>query len=454
MRWCAWRRSSRPSSAGCPAGPMKPLSMPPAEPTRQAGGASAALISAVTALHAPASLTNSPTLPSAHTPPLPDSAAGTDAVPLGVAATIPLEETLVCEQREAFVRGWELYNAHDCVSFGAEGDSLTLSVSAGGQSSCSFDVGILFPDPWSVVLSEKVRRFDMGLLPLLSLLHEVDLIELPHTPGLPYLEGVRVAHRYANNDLLHQLWVTPFGPFPGADDLHNTRLFNLLETEHKCIFIYSESPPRDARTHRGAPLPPVRRRRKRNVMRGAAVLIRALPLPPPPSAPPCACASAGCRFSVHTRHYLSSANGFANYCCAACRDGKRYHDASCQRYTYNAAAPPPWEAPRYGLVDVELFATICLPVPRWLIPNALIRWAIPRILRMNYGYFFKLNDQFDNSQFAQRVREDSHGFYRGLPWELGGDSWGRGESAKRAESVLSWGSGLCVGEARSRFECK
>ena len=136
----------------------------------------------------------------------------------------------------------------------------------------------------------------------------------------------------------------------------------------------------------------------------------------------------GCRFSVHTRHYLSSANAFANYCCAACRDGKRYHEASCQRYKYNAAAPTPWEAPRCGLLDAELFATICLPVPRWLIPNALIRWALPQILRKNYGYFFKLNDQFDNSQFAQRVREDSHGFYRGLPWE---EIPGGGESLLR-----------------------
>ena len=54
------------------------------------------------------------------------------------------------------------------------------------------------------------------------------------------------------------------------------------------------------------------------------------------------------------------------------------------------------------------------------------------------------------------VRTESEG---GFSWLLsgaavGGDSWGRGESAKRAESVLSWGSGLCVGEARSRFECK
>lgn len=52
---------------------------------------------------------------------------------------------------------------------------------------------------------------------------------LPKPPGLPHLENVEIAHRFSPNDQMYHVAVSPWGPFPGADDVHNMTTFDLTE---------------------------------------------------------------------------------------------------------------------------------------------------------------------------------------------------------------------------------
>ena len=162
---------------------------------------------------------------------------------------------------------------------------------------CTADAEVVFYDTWYVVIKMRIRALPAGLLTAIALLHDADLISLPRWPGLPVIEGVEVPHRFAANDLIVRPLVQPWGPFPGADSIHNALIFATARkdsSEHEpgspqreadvserssgarydSLLVYLQSPPEGSTEHRGWKLPPVGRRRKRNVLLGMAQRIR------------------------------------------------------------------------------------------------------------------------------------------------------------------------------------
>ena len=67
--------------------------------------------------------------------------------------------------------------------------------------------------------------------------------------------------------------------------------------------------------------------------------------------------------------------------------------------------------PPYGYSNIDGRMTSLLPVPRWLIPSALVQWVLPRIIKRNFGVFLRLACAFDESEFAERRRTDQRGYH-------------------------------------------
>ena len=59
-----------------------------------------------------------------------------------------------------------------------------------------------------------------------------------------------------------------------------------------------------------------------------------------------------------------------------------------------------------------------LPVPRWLIPDALIQWVVPRLIRKNFPVFTRVGIHFEESAFAERRRADVLGLHAVLEKRL------------------------------------
>ena len=55
-----------------------------------------------------------------------------------------------------------------------------------------------------------------------------------------------------------------------------------------------------------------------------------------------------------------------------------------------------------GSLNMDLHLRLVLPIPRWLIPNPLLRWAVPKLIELIYPLFLQLNEKFDASPFATR----------------------------------------------------
>lgn len=94
---------------------------------------------------------------------------------------------------------------------------------------CTFFNRFTFLDSWRVAVQIHIDHHPFGLLPFLTALREPDVLPplLPRRSGLPSLESLEVVHEFAANDLMLRMRVTPFGPFRGADDLHNVRAWRL-----------------------------------------------------------------------------------------------------------------------------------------------------------------------------------------------------------------------------------
>ena len=207
-------------------------------------------------------------------------------------------------------------------------------------------------DSWHAFVEIELTNHVLGLLPAVAIALHPDPLPglLPKPMHLPYLERLTIAHTFAPNDMVYNLQVTPFGPFPGADDMHNGCLFDLMaEPEMACYLLWAESPPTGATEHRGWQLPPVGRRRHRNELQGLAM---------------------------------------------------RFKPAS--RPTSDAR----WAIPPHGYADINIKLRVVLPIPRWLIPNALVKWVVPRLMRKNFPAFAQLGYGFESSVFAARLRDE------------------------------------------------
>ena len=240
----------------------------------------------------------------------------------------------------------------------------------------------------------------------------------PHPAGLPHIEQLEFVNTFADNDWVYRCFVSPFGPLPGADDLHALTFFDLLDEPEGALLSYAESPKEGEAYHRGWPIPPVKGwRRKRNYVLGATFLIRPSDKKPlelePPSAKPGRCASPGCPFFVHPA--LSSGGG--KYCCHKCHEKPNKHAAGCQRCEVAGVPPgggPEWALATHGTVDVEVTIQIKLPIPTWLIPLSFLRWVLIKVIKLFYPYLIALNERFTSTPFAERVRDDADGFYARL----------------------------------------
>merc|ERR1711871_1687957 len=67
-----------------------------------------------------------------------------------------------------------------------------------------------------------------------------------------------------------------------------------------------------------------------------------------------------------------------------------------------------------GRLDFRVIGKVRLPVSRWLLPNVVIRWFVPFILRLFCKLCNKLTSGFESSTLCKRVKEDRDGFYTAL----------------------------------------
>ena len=292
-------------------------------------------------------------------------------------------------------------------------------------------LNVNFVDNWCADIVLRINGMGSGFLPLMAMLHEPDLVSdyLPKAAGLPYIEKLEFEHIFAPNDAVYRCFVSPFGPLPGADDLHALTFFDLLDEPEGALMIYAESPKEGADNHRGWPIPKVSSwRRKRNYVLGASTVITPSASKPleleAPGPAPVKCASPGCKFYAHSM--LSVGNGL--YCCHKCKEKPGKHGSSCEKCDVGrAAGPPRWNLPSHGTVDIELCISLKLPIPTWMIPLAFIRWVLIKLVKLVYPYLLALNERFSATPFAQRVLDDEQGFYAALRRTLSspGRPWSR-----------------------------
>jgi len=276
---------------------------------------------------------------------------------------------------------------------------------------------IHFVDTFTANIVLRGESFGTGMLPFMALMHEPDLVAdyLPRASGLPYIERLEFAKNFADNDWVYRCLVSPFGPLPGADDLHAITFYDLLDEPEAGLLFYAESPKEGSTTHRGWPIPPVSSwRRKRNFVLGATTIVRPSGRRPleidPPTDKPGRCASPGCAYLCHSA--LSAGGG--RYCCQRCHEKPGKHGSGCERRSHATAETAAWALAMHGSIDLELTISLKLPIPTFLIPLAFVRWVIIKLIRLVYPYLLALNERFDSTPFAQRVEADADGFYARL----------------------------------------
>ena len=292
---------------------------------------------------------------------------------------------------------------------------VSLSMMAHPHAVAQGHFDIHFVDTWCADIVLRFTGIGTGFLPLFALIHEPDLVAdyLPRASGLPYIERLEFEHVFAPNDWVYRCFVSPFGPLPGADDLHGITFYDLLDEPEKALMFYAESPKEGADEHRGWPVPKVSHwRRKRNYVLGATTLVTPSKAEPlelvPPGPKPAKCANPACTFYAHP--VLSIGHGL--YCCQKCHEKPGKHGPACQKCEVGGTGgAPSWSLPVHGTVDLELAISLKLPIPTFLIPLAFIRWVLIKLVKLVYPYLLALNERFIDTPFAQRVADDTDGFY-------------------------------------------
>ena len=93
--------------------------------------------------------------------------------------------------------------------------------------------------------------------------------------------------------------------------------------------------------------------------------------------------------------------------------------------TYSADDPPAaWAVPSHGFADLLVRGTWALPIPRWLIPDVLLRWVLPRLVKKNWPVFTRVVYHFPESEFAARRSADPSGFHRWVDRRVAELGWG------------------------------
>eukprot|EP00966_Prymnesium_polylepis_P257724 5953942-Prymnesium_polylepis.1 len=371
-------------------GPAPSLEMSPSPaPAAPAATAPAAPAAPATAPAAPAPATvpavTAPAAPSPATPPQPQSDSdiarplGASMPPTGTAAAqqaaildaaCQLREEVLARRPHREVRPAAGEKNGVCVNREA-GGHLCLSMLGHPSAAAEIVFDINFYGNWKADISLRISGLGTGLLPLLALAREPDLVPdyLPRQAGLPYLERLEMVKEWAPNDWAYHCFVCPFGPLPGADDVHNLTFFDVMDSRDDARLVaYMISPPEGESVFRGWDVPQVTAswRRKRNYVLGATTIVRPSSAKvielEKPSARPGRCASPGCDFAVHSCLSL----GGGRYCCQRCHEkGSGKHGSSCERVRYCepvanggdggevASTEHAWQIAKYGTVDLE-----------------------------------------------------------------------------------------------------
>ena len=333
--------------------------------------------------------------------------------PLGALADAPIERHVWSHQQEKLDEARRLVaELRDRRASLSPSEVISCAVRPQGEEHpCDVGFELSYYDSWHALVGLRVSNCDLGLRTFLGMLRDPDLIHFPKVPGLPVLESIELPHTFAPNDLVYRVNISPWGPIPGLVDINNAYLYDVLD-EDGSILIFAQSPPEGATHHRGWPLPPLGKHRKRNVISGLALVATptrgqhaharvkqtdgaaALPI----------CRSSGCPYVGRL------ATG--GYCCERCRSRPCEHGAHCSA----------WLA-RCGSLDIDVCCRVKLPVPSWLLPPPLIRWLVPKLAsRVFWPQLVELSATFDESPFGARYRADASGFYRAcaarLPLEL------------------------------------
>ena len=188
------------------------------------------------------------------------------------------------------------------------GGHLCMSVLLHPNAAAEALVDVNFYDTWRADISIRCIGLGVGLLPLLACMRDSELIPkyLPYVSGLPNIERLEIAHEFNHNDWMYHCLVTPFGPLPGADDVHNFSLYDLIDVEgEECIMGFAISPQDGEAVYRGWEVPPVKSwRRKRNYVYGATLSVRPSDTPPvrvkSSSESPPHCCTPGCPYYAHS----------------------------------------------------------------------------------------------------------------------------------------------------------
>ncbi|KAL1499122.1 hypothetical protein AB1Y20_013634 [Prymnesium parvum] len=338
------------------------------------------------------------------------------ARPLAAPPLASLPPAVRSQQLAALAAARALSNASTAASRAAGADSIRILRTPHAHSPAAFAVDLAFDGSWHADVRLEVTDHGAGLLPILAMVHEADLLPafLPKPPGLPHVEAVRVLHAFAPNDAMYHARCSAWGPFPGTDDVHNVVSFDLTDEPEGGVLLWVKSPDEADVEYRGWPIPPVTGwRRVRTRLLGAATILRpsaarAVSIAPPTAAPE-RCRSKDCPFLAH--RCLSVGEGL--YCCERCAQRPGAHSHGCERIDAEARGVQ-WAIAQHRAVHWESTIRLELPIPRWLIPTPLVRWAVAKMLDIIYPIILDLNERFDESVFAARVRDDVDGFYASL----------------------------------------
>ena len=146
-------------------------------------------------------------------------------------------------------------------------------------------------------------------------------------------------------------------------------------------------------------------RRKRNILHGATLHVWGADDTATAAGASSASAAAASSAAASSSASSSAAASSASSSGVAERIGAR------RRGGLDTRAPLPV---RLGHFNVDVYLTLKLPIPRWLIPNRLIAWVLPRFVRAVWPTLIDVCFHFDASPFAPRVAADADGFYAGV----------------------------------------
>lgn len=303
--------------------------------------------------------------------------------PLGVLQ--PLPKDVEAQQLAALDAALELMEEATSAARASQGSNVIAT--RAHACGATVEVDFAFPDTWSAVIEQRMSRLPLGLMAAAALFHEADLIKLPPWPGC--VDGCGSNCKDAVEQPANRL-STRSGASPRSRLPHIEGIGVLHRFHHNDLLLNPRVAP-------WGPFP-------------GADSIHAVALFAPPE-----------RGAVLV-YAQSPPEG------ATSHRGVALHPPGWRRKR-NILKGATWLVrPTFGgdgsTVDCVVYLKAKLPVPAWLIPPPLIRWAIgpfvaklmPVVQELGAGAL----GREEESEIGRRVRSDASGWYGALRAWLGG----------------------------------